>query len=153
AISYQRRILGGKNFLEVNPYFLKLAKEKKFYSSSLIEEISFKPSLKKIKDIPLQAKRIFVTAFDISYLRQIQIQQAFQKYTDNAVSKTINLPEKSSINTVKNIYLLAYKLGLKGITIYRYNSRKKQVLSLAEEAPLSVHAEYSGGCLGKICSI
>ncbi len=153
GISYLRKILGGKTFLEVNPHFLKIAKERGFYSSSLIEELSYNPSLRKIKGIPTWIKRVFVTAFDIPYLRHLQIQQAFQKFTDNAVSKTINLPFKTTVNTVKNIYYLAYKMGLKGITIYRYNSREKQVLNLAGEEPLSVEAEYSGGCIGKICTI
>jgi ribonucleoside-diphosphate reductase alpha chain len=101
-----------------------------------------------------------VTAFDVTPKEHVQIQAAFQKYTDNSVSKTINLPVDATVDDVRKIYLLAYKLKCKGITIYRYGSKKDQVLSFGyrkiEEhpevsGPVSVDSEYSGGCATGIC--
>jgi ribonucleoside-diphosphate reductase alpha chain len=152
--------LSGTKLFEVNPYFEELAKAKGFYSKEMIAEIAQSGSLQKIRGIPADIKRTFVTAFDVTPREHLQIQAAFQKYTDNSVSKTINLPADASVEDVRKIYLLAYKLKCKGITIYRYGCKTDQVLSFgygkteaqAEvSGPVSVDSEYSGGCVTGVC--
>jgi ribonucleoside-diphosphate reductase alpha chain len=160
AISFVRNVLSGTKLFEVNPYFEEVAKARGFYSRELIAEIAQSGSLQKIKEIPGDIKRTFVTAFDVTPQQHVLIQAAFQKYTDNSVSKTINLPANATVEDVRKIYLLAYKLKCKGITIYRYGSKQDQVLSFGykkteEEAalsgPVSVDSEYSGGCATGVC--
>jgi len=160
AISFVRNVLSGTKLFEVNPYFEEVAKARGFYSKDLIAEIAQSGSLQKIKGIPADVRRTFVTAFDVTPREHVQIQAAFQKYTDNSVSKTINLPADATVDDVRKIYLLAYKLKCKGITIYRYGSKADQVLSFgygkteaqAEvSGPVSVDSEYSGGCVTGVC--
>jgi ribonucleoside-diphosphate reductase alpha chain len=90
--------------------------------------------VREIQEIPESTRRLFVTAFDIDPKWHVRMQAAFQKFTDNAVSKTVNLPENVSLNDVREIYLLAYDLGCKGITVYRYGSQAGQVLTFSGEA-------------------
>jgi ribonucleoside-diphosphate reductase alpha chain len=160
AISFVRSVLSGTRLFEVNPYFEEIAKARGFYSKDLIAEIARSGSLQRIKGIPGDVKRTFATAFDVTPQEHVQIQAVFQKYTDNSVSKTINLPNDATVDDVKKIYLLAYKLKCKGITIYRYGSKKDQVLSFGfrkiEEhgevsGPVSADSEYSGGCATGLC--
>ena len=160
AISFVRNVLSGTKLFEVNPYFEEVAKARGFYSKELIAEIAQSGSLQKIKGIPGDIKRAFVTAFDVTPRQHVQIQAAFQKYTDNSVSKTINLPASATVDDVRKIYLLAYTLKCKGITIYRYGSKQDQVLSFGykkneEQAEVSglvsVDSEYSGGCATGVC--
>ncbi len=138
ALSYTRHILDGAELVELNPYFEKLAKQEKFHSPELIKQLS---EGKKIKDInnniPGWVKEIFVTSHDVASEWHVKIQAAFQKYTDSAVSKTVNLPHEATREDITKIYMMAYKLGLKGLTIYRDRSRETQVLNLGrkEEAP------------------
>ncbi|HOG73955.1 MAG TPA: TSCPD domain-containing protein, partial [Methanofastidiosum sp.] len=103
---------------------------KGIYSSELMKKIANEGSLKNIVDLPEEIKKVFVTAHDITPEWHIRIQAAFQEYTDNAVSKTINFPKSATENEVMQSYLLAYRSGLKGITIYRDGSRDAQVLNI-----------------------
>jgi ribonucleoside-diphosphate reductase alpha chain len=160
AISFVRNVLSGTKLFEVNSYFEEIAKARGFYSRELIAEIAQSGSLQKIKGIPKDIKRTFVTAFDVAPRQHVQIQAAFQKYTDNSVSKTINLPASATVDDVRRIYLLAYTLKCKGITIYRYGSKQDQVLSFGykkteEQAEVSglvsADSEYSGGCATGVC--
>lgn len=160
AISFVRNVLAGTKLFEVNSHFEEVAKTRGFYSKDLIAEIAQFGSLQKIRGIPGDVKRTFVTAFDLAPREHVQIQAAFQKYTDNSVSKTINLPAGATVDDVRKIYLLAYRLKCKGITIYRYGSKRDQVLSFdrrktGEHAevrgPISVDSEYSGGCATGLC--
>jgi len=128
AISYIRNVMDTK-MIEVNPYFEKVARERGFYSESLMKEIAEKNTLKDIKEIPEDVKKVFVTAHDISPEWHVKMQAAFQKFTDNAVSKTINFPKDATKEDVRMAYILAYKEGCKGITVYRDGSRDEQVLS------------------------
>ncbi len=130
AVSYVRNVLDNKELIEVNPLFLKIAKERKFYSEDLIKKISIYGSIQNITEIPEDIRKIFVVAHDISPEWHIKIQAAFQQYTDNAVSKTVNFPEKATVDDIEKVFILAYKLGCKGVTIYRDNSRDAQVLNI-----------------------
>jgi len=132
ALCFIRRVLDGEELLEVHPYFEKVAKEKGFYSDELMKEISRKGTIKGFTEISESVRRIFVTAHDIDPEWHVRIQAAFQKYVDNAVSKTINFPNKATPEDVEKAYWLAYKLGCKGITVYRDGSREQQVLSVGK---------------------
>ena len=132
AVSYYRTVLDGTRMVEVNPYFKKTAKEKGFYRPELMEEIAKEGSIKNPGRIPEDIKTLFVTSHDIGPDWHIRIQAAFQRHTDNAVSKTINFPEEATPDEVQAAYLLAYREGCKGVTIYRYGSRETQVLNLSK---------------------
>lgn len=156
AISFVRHVLSGMQLFEINPLFEEAAKEKGIFKKAIMEKIAKYGSLKKIKEVSSEIKRIFVTAFDIKPRQHLEIQAAFQKYTDNSVSKTINLPNNATVNDVNNIYLSAHELGCKGITIYRYASKDEQVLSFVSGADLKggltyAETEYPGGCLVDEC--
>lgn len=112
-----------------NKYFEELAKKRGFYSKELMKKIAEEGNLHNIDEVPEDVKKIFVTSHDISPEWHIKMQAAFQKYTDNAVSKTINFPNEATIDDVRNAYLLTYKTRCKGITIYRDGSRSNQVLT------------------------
>ena len=129
AIAYERNVLDGTRLIEMNPMFKKIAGERNFDSEDLKAEISSKRSLKNINNIPDDIKAVFLTAVDVSPEEHIRMQASFQKYCDSSVSKTINFEESATQDQVKDAYLLAYKSGCKGITIYRDNSRPEQVLS------------------------
>ncbi len=101
-------------------------------------------------------KKLFVTALDVPARQHLEIQAAFQKYTDNAVSKTINLPPGATVDEVREIYLTAHRLKCKGITVYRYGSKAGQVLSVGEglrqrDNFVSIENDYSGGCTSGLC--
>jgi len=130
AIAYVREVAEtlGRSLVEVNPLFESIALREGFYSEDLIREISKRTSIQDVKEIPENIRRLFVTAHDISAEWHVRMQAAFQKYTDNAVSKTINFPNWATPNDVEKAYMLAYKLGCKGITVYRHGSREVQVL-------------------------
>ncbi len=129
ALSFVRNVMDNDRLLEVNPYFEKVAKEMGFYSPELMEEVAKRGTIQHMDGIPDEVKRGFVTAHDISPEWHVRMQAAFQEYTDNAVSKTVNLPGDATIEDVRKVYDLAYKLGCKGVTIYRDGSKENQVLS------------------------
>jgi len=135
AISYIRNILDNTKFVEVHPYFQEVAESKGFYSSELMSIIAQKGSLKGLDEIPEDIQKLFVTAHDIEPVWHIKMQAAFQKYTNNAVSKTVNLSHDATADDVRNIYMLAYESGCKGVTIYRDKSREDQVLSVSASSP------------------
>ncbi|MCD6448183.1 MAG: vitamin B12-dependent ribonucleotide reductase, partial [Thermoplasmata archaeon] len=137
GISFVRNVLDEEDRLyEINPYFEKIAKEMGFFSEELLKKIADNNgSVQGIEEVPQEVQRIFVTALDIPPEWHVRMQAAFQKYVDNATSKTINLREDASVEDVRKAYLLAYKLKCKGITVYRYGSRPEQVISAKEEKP------------------
>ena len=130
AISYIRNVMDDDKLLEVHPFFEEKAKQAGFYSEELMRRIAKSATLKDIEEIPQEIRDVFVTAHDITPEYHIRMQSAFQSYTDNAVSKTVNFPKSATRQDVKDAYDLAYELGLKGVTIYRDGSRQKQVLSV-----------------------
>ena len=151
AISFMRKVMEGTMLFETNPLFEIMAKENSFYSAELLEEIARTGSVQGIKEIPENVKRVFATALDINPEWHVKMQAAFQKYTDNAVSKTINLPGNAKIGDVKNMFELAYKLKCKGITVYRYGSKPEQVLYIKPKEYVKAEAGYAGGCPTPLC--
>jgi ribonucleoside-diphosphate reductase alpha chain len=128
ALAFARHVLDGKELLEVNPLFETIARKEEFYSEHLMEEIAQNGHLNHLPEVPERFRKLFVTAHDILPEDHIRMQGAFQKYTDNAVSKTVNFPHDATVDDVEKVYLVAYELGCKGVTIYRDRSREKQVL-------------------------
>jgi ribonucleoside-diphosphate reductase alpha chain len=133
AVAHMKRILNGESLPEINSLFIKIAKKEGFYSKALIKEIVKTGSVQSTDTVPDHVRRLFMTSHDISPEWHIKIQSAFQKYTDNAVSKTVNFPQHATKEDVEKVYLLAYKNGCKGVTIYRYGSRAQQVLNIGTE--------------------
>jgi len=128
ALAFIRYVLDGKELIEVNPFFEALAKREGFYSEDLTRKIAQDGNIQNLQEVPEKIKKVFVTAHDISPEDHIRMQAAFQKHTDNAVSKTVNFPHEATVDDVAKVYQLAYELGCKGVTIYRDRSRTKQVL-------------------------
>ena len=156
AISFIRNVLGGTRLFEINPLFELTAKERGFYNAKLFEEIAKTGSIQKIGGIPEDIKKVFVTALDISPEWHVRMQAAFQKYTDNAVSKTVNLPNEATIEDVRKVFELAWKLKCKGVTVFRYGSKPEQVLYIGEVKTekrkfVAAESEYAGGCPTKTC--
>lgn len=133
ALVYTRHVMDNDKLVEVNPYFERIAKQRGFYSEELMRKIAESGSCQALKEVPEDVKEIFVTSHNISPEWHIKMQAVFQKFTDNAVSKTINFPNKAIVEDVKQTYLLAYKMGCKGVTIYRDKSRKDQVLNISSK--------------------
>lgn len=133
ALSFVRHVMDNDELLEVNPYFENVARERGFYSRELMDTIAQKGTIRNLKEIPGDVREVFVTAHDVSPEWHIRMQAAFQKYTDNAVSKTVNLPRDATVADVRKVYDLAYELSCKGVTIYRDGSKENQVLSFADE--------------------
>lgn len=129
ALSYTKTVLDGTPFIEVNPYFEEAARKGGFYSEELMQKLAEGAHLNDIDGVPEEAKKLFVTAHEISPEWHVKMQAAFQKSTHNAVSKTINFPQEATRDDVRNAYMLAYDEKLKGITIYRDRSRDAQVLT------------------------
>jgi ribonucleoside-diphosphate reductase alpha chain len=140
AVVFIKRVLDGKELLYVNEQFKNALKMRGLYSEEpvkgkvlseeFMEKIANAGSLNNVKELPDEIKRIFVVAHDVTPEWHIKIQAAFQKYTDNAVSKTVNFPNWATTNDVEKVYILAYDLGCKGVTVYRDGSREGQVLNL-----------------------
>ncbi|MEW6584365.1 MAG: vitamin B12-dependent ribonucleotide reductase [Nitrospirota bacterium] len=129
AVSFVRTVMEGTKLIEINPHFEKVAKEHGFWSRELMEKIADKGSVRDFEEVPKDVKAVFVTAHDITPEEHITMQAAFQKFVDNAVSKTVNFPHKATPKDVEEVYRLAYKLGCKGVTVYRDGSREEQVLT------------------------
>ena len=157
AVSFQRDVLDGSKLLEVNSFFEKVARERGFYSENLMLEIARKGSLNGLIGIPEDILQLFVTTYDVDPSWQVRMQAAFQEHVDNAVSKTVNLPSTATPEDIREVFLLAHQLKCKGITVYRYGSKKKQVLYVGvvpenqDHEYLSAKSEYSGGCPSFIC--
>ena len=133
ALSYVRNVMDNTRLVEGNPFFAAIAKREGFYSQELMEQLAEAGSLEKLnRTVPQWVKELLITSHDITPQWHTQMQGAFQKYTDNAVSKTINFPYHATTQDVAEAYMLAYKLGCKGITIYRDGSKENQVLSTGE---------------------
>jgi len=164
AVAFVRNVMGTQLF-EVNPVFERTAKERRFYSTELMTKITRVGSIQSLKEIPEDVRGVFVTALDIAPEWHVRMQAAFQKYTDNAVSKTVNLPHEATLEDVRGVYLLAHRLKCKGITVYRYGSKGEQVLTFgsiqtpstvesgsSERPHAQVGSEFTGDCPSGVCS-
>ncbi len=129
AVAFERNVMEGTRLTEVNPLFEEMARDGQFLTEELIERVSGSRSISEMEEIPDQVKALFRTAADVAPRNHILMQAQFQRHCDSSVSKTINFPEKATREDVRQAYALAYDEGLKGITIYRDNSRPNQVLS------------------------
>ncbi len=140
AVAFERHVLGGETLVEVNPIFERLAHERGFHTPELMKLVAERGSVRDIADIPADVRELFVTAHEITPEQHVRIQAAFQEFTDNAVSKTINFRNEATVEEVEAAYRLAYELGCKGITVYRDGCREEQVLTTGktEEARRAV---------------
>ncbi len=144
ALVFTRNILDGAQLLEVNPYLEEVAREGGFYSEELMQALAAGKCLQDMEDVPAEVKRVFVTAHDITPEWHVRMQAAFQRYTDNAVSKTVNFRHDATREDIARTYRLAYKEGCKGITIFRDRSKGMQVLSTGgpeADADVALQAE------------
>ncbi|MBT3865476.1 adenosylcobalamin-dependent ribonucleoside-diphosphate reductase [Candidatus Woesearchaeota archaeon] len=128
AISYVKRVMGGKQFFYIDGNLKDALKENKIYKEEIIDSIVNRTSIRKIRDIPLKLRKVFTVAHDIAPEWHINMQAAFQESVDNAISKTVNFPNRTTMKDIEKVYLHAWKSNCKGITIYRDGSRSNQVL-------------------------
>jgi len=145
AIAFKRKVLDGDELIEVNPLFKERAEKEGFHSPELMKRIAERGSLAEVEGVPEHIKRLFVTAHDITPEWHIKMQAAFQKHTDNAVSKTVNFRHDATRDDIDEVYQLAYELGCKGVTVYRDASRDQQVLSTG--ATVKAIEERSAGLM------
>ncbi len=129
ALAYMQRVLGTVEILQVNKHFESAAREKQFYTDDLMKKIAQMGSLKWFSEIPTEIKKVFVISYDVAPRWHVKLQAVFQKYTDNAVSKSVNLPSDAHKEDVMKVYKTAYGLGCKGITVYRDKSRDDQIIN------------------------
>ena len=130
ALCFAKNVLNGERLVEVNPHFEEALRKAGLYSSELMDAVAERGSIQDMDFLPEELRRVFVTAMDISPEDHLRMQAAFQKYTDNAVSKTVNLPHSASVEDIERIYRLAFELGCKGVTVYRDGCRSVQVLTV-----------------------
>ncbi len=149
AIVYEKNVLDGKRFLEIHPAFKRVAQEEGFYSEELMKMVAECGSLNKIYGIPKRIRDVFVTSHDIEPRWHVSIQGAFQKFTDNAVSKTVNFRHEATVQDVEEVFRYAYDLGCKGVTVYRDGSRQNQVLTSGSGGAVTT-AEDGSFSLGTI---
>ncbi|UCD40351.1 MAG: vitamin B12-dependent ribonucleotide reductase [Candidatus Bathyarchaeota archaeon] len=149
AICYVREVAEslGRSLVEVNPIFETTALKEGFYSEDLMNTVARKTAIQDVEDIPEHIRKLFVTAHDITAEWHVRMQAAFQKYTDNAVSKTINFPNAATPHDIEQAFWLAYKLGCKGVTVYRHGSRQVQVLRpIASEGTVTDYSQVCPTC-------
>ncbi len=133
SLSYTRTVMGGTKLFEAHPLFEAELKNRGLFSQKLMARIRKHGSIQNSNAIPEELKRIFTTSFDVTPEQHLRIQAAFQKHTDNSVSKTINLPHDATVDDVRAVYLRAHAMKCKGITVYRYDSKAEQVLTFGPQ--------------------
>ncbi len=133
AIAYMKNVMDGTKLYYINEVFEQILKVRGIYSEEIMQKVIENGSVQGIEEIPKDIRDVFVISYDILAESHLRIQAAFQKYTDLAVSKTINLPNTASVEDVKKAYFLAWKLGCKGVTVYRDGSRGEQVLNIIKK--------------------
>lgn len=144
-LAYKQRILN-REFEIINKHLIDMAKNEGFYNEQFIDNLRKSGTLRGMKNLPYRVKRLFKTALEITPETHIEMQSVFQKYTDNAVSKTINLPQRAKKEDIAKIFILAYKKGLKGITVFRYGSKRGTLIKFSD-SHLSECCEVKGRSL------
>ncbi|OGP71988.1 MAG: ribonucleoside-diphosphate reductase, adenosylcobalamin-dependent [Deltaproteobacteria bacterium RBG_13_58_19] len=150
AVAYRRRALEGEEFEEVHPLFLEKLREAGLKEEEWLPRVLASGRARPLAELPEDLRRLFPTTFEVSVDYQVKMQAAFQRQVENAVSKTINLAPAATEEEVARAFKLAHRLGLKGITVYRYGSKPGQVLSLPPQA-LTLSQEFSEEC--RQCSV
>ncbi len=145
ALSYIRNVMDNDHMVEGHPLFEAEMRRRGLYSVEKMKEISQTGSVRHMEGIPDDVRRVFTTAHDISPEAHLRMQAAFQKFVDNAVSKTVNFPADATREDIRKVFVLAYRLGCKGVTVYRDRSRDEQVLNIGE-----VNRKESAGPLSEI---
>jgi ribonucleoside-diphosphate reductase alpha chain len=152
AVAYRRLALEGEEFQEIHPLFLEKLRQAGLSTDEWVPRVLATGRARPLAALPEEIKRLFPTTFEVSLDYQVQMQAAFQRHVENAVSKTINLAPAATREDVATAFGLAFKLGLKGITVYRYGSKAGQVLSLPTEAEaLTLAHEFAEEC--RLCSV
>jgi ribonucleoside-diphosphate reductase alpha chain len=153
ALAYRRtHTLGGEPLLELNPIFQRWATQQRMDTRELVRAVAVAGTLTGVAGVPEAARDLFVTATELDVDRHLAVQHAFQRHVDNAVSKTINLPEAAPARAVADAYMKAWRLGLKGVTVYRAGSRAQQVLTLGIGEEPAAH-EHFARCDAAACRV
>jgi ribonucleoside-diphosphate reductase alpha chain len=129
GVGYVRTVMDNDRLVELHPLFVAIAKREGILDPRRIARIASEGSVRSMRKLPSEIRRLFVTAHDIPPRVHVRMQAAFQRFTDNAVSKTVNFPERATPDDVKAVFRMAYEEGLKGVTVYRSGSRRQQVLA------------------------
>lgn len=135
ALSYYKEVMSGQKLIYINNFLEEELKRLNLYTEDIIKSIEKTGSIQQISELPEETRKVFVTAMDISAHDHIKMQAAFQEHVDNSISKTINFPNSATREDVRQGYIMAWKLNLKGCTVYRDGSRQEQVLNLHKEEP------------------
>jgi ribonucleoside-diphosphate reductase alpha chain len=158
AVAYVRSVLDGRDLSEESPLFLQALAQRKIPPKEIIAQVVQTGSVQGVTSVPADIRRVFQTALDIPGEWHVRMQAAIQRHTDNAVSKTVNLPATATVDDVAVIYRRAWELRCKGVTAFRYGSRGEQVLHLGkipgftrEPSQARAHGEYAGEC--RLCSV
>jgi ribonucleoside-diphosphate reductase alpha chain len=152
AVAYRRRVLEGQEFDEMHPLLLEKLRQAGLDETTWLPRLLAIGRVRPLPELPQELRRLFPTTFEVAAAHQIAMQAAFQRQVDNAVSKTINLAPEATAADVAQAFLLAHRLGLKGLTVYRYGSRAGQVLRLPPEAEaLTLHQDFTEEC--RQCSV
>jgi ribonucleoside-diphosphate reductase alpha chain len=150
ALAYRRRALEGEEFDEVHHLFLQKLGESGLIKEEWLPQVLATGRVRHLAELPEEIRRLFPTTFEVSVDYQVKMQAAFQRHVENAVSKTINLAPEATVADVAQAFRVAWRLGLKGITVYRYGSRPGQVLSIPSQ-PVEVAHEFTEEC--RQCSV
>ena len=129
ALSFARHVMDGEKLVETNPYFEEALRELDLNTPEILEKVTRTGSVQTLGEVPEELRRVFVTAMDIAPEWHLRMQAAFQRHTDNAVSKTVNLPNSATREDIYSIYWMAYEEGCKGVTVYRDGCKATQVLT------------------------
>ena len=152
ALAFVRHVLDGQRLPETNPRFEAALRKAGAYSEELVAQVRAAGSARGIAALPESIRRLFPTAFDVAPEQHLDVQQAFQRHVDNAVSKTINLPSEATPAEIRAIYLSAWRRGLKGVTVFREGCKGVAVLVRGESGSLEVPDHYAGDCSDALCS-
>jgi ribonucleoside-diphosphate reductase alpha chain len=152
ALSFVRHVLDGQRLPETNPRFEAALRRAGAWSPELEARVRAEGSVRRIAAVPEAVRRLFPTAYDIAPERHLDVQEAFQRHVDNAVSKTINLPAAATPADVRAIYLSAWRRGLKGVTVFREGCKGAAVLVRGASGAVEVPDHYAGDCSDALCS-